>query len=270
MMVELSQHALINGKRFSFVKLIESANAHDAPVVVCSCDGEERYASVSDWEQGSVTSSSALSACDLVTSAISWDGNVTQQAGRLHRSCEGKSDVVIYDYIETSVPMLERMYRKRLKTYAKLGYEVAAGADDSEQHGRVDSSFVLYDEAIKKLLEDIAQTKKSIFLYVQYASPKAVSIIASSMVDACARGVRVSCVLEKAPSDNAVDQLVKAGAGIKLSKGAKGHSNIAIFDESLIWYGSLPLLGFPKKDDCDIRFQSTETAHDLLCRMKEL
>ena len=103
----------------------------------------------------------------FLATPISWDGNVTQQAGRLHRSCEGKSDVVIYDYIETSVPMLERMYRKRLKTYAKLGYEVAAGADDSEQHGRVDSSFVLYDEAIKKLLEDIAQTKKSIFLYVR-------------------------------------------------------------------------------------------------------
>ncbi len=234
-------------------------------------DGSEHHYAIVSTESylGEGFDLARLNALFLAT-PISWDGNVTQQAGRLHRSCEGKSDVVIYDYIETSVPMLERMYRKRLKTYAKLGYELAASDGDSEQYGRADGSFVLYDEAIKKLLEDIAQTKKSIFLYVQYASPKAVSIIASSMADACARGVKVMFVLEKAPSDDTVDQLAKAGVDIKLSNGAKGHSNIAIFDESLIWYGSLPLLGFPKKDDCDIRFQSTETAHDLLCRMKEL
>ena len=82
--------------------------------------------------------------------------------------------------------------------------------------------------------------------------------------------MKVMFVLEKVPSDDAVDQLAKEGVDIKLSNGAKGHSNIAIFDESLIWYGSIPLLAFPKKDDCAIRFQSIETAHDLLCGMKEL
>ena len=94
MMVELSQHALINGKRFSFVKLIESANAHDAPVVVCSCDGEERYASVSDWEQGGVTPSSVLSTCDLVTSASPAKDKVA-----LFRSLfRGRSDVYAHGY----------------------------------------------------------------------------------------------------------------------------------------------------------------------------
>ena len=166
--------------------------------------------------------------------------------------------------------MLERMYRKRLKTYAKLGYELAASDGDYEQYGRVDGSFVLYDEATKKLLQDIACARRSILFHAQYASAKAVSIIAPSIADACSRGVKVMFVLEKAPSDDTVDQLVKAGVGIKLSSGAKGHSNIAIFDESLIWYGSIPLLAFPKKDDCAIRFQSIETAHDLLCGMKEL
>ena len=166
--------------------------------------------------------------------------------------------------------MLERMYRKRLKTYAKLGYELAASEGDSEQYGRVDGSFVLYDEATKKLLQDIACARKSILFRAQYASAKAVSIIAPSIADASSRGVKVTCLLEKASSDDAVDQLAKAGADIKLSNEIKRRSNIAIFDESLIWYGSIPLLAFPKKDDCAIRFQSIETAHDLLCGMKEL
>ena len=94
MMVELSQHALINGKRFLFVKLIESANAHDAPVVVCSCDGEERYASVSDWERGNATSSSVLSSYGLVTSASSAKDKIA-----LFRSLfRGRPDVYAHGY----------------------------------------------------------------------------------------------------------------------------------------------------------------------------
>ena len=165
--------------------------------------------------------------------------------------------------------MLERMYRKRLKTYAKLGYELAASDGDSEQYSREDGSFVLYDKAMKELLQDIARARKSILFHAQYASAKAVSLIAPSIADASSRGVKVTCLLEKASSDDAIDQLAKAGADIKLPNGIKGRSNIAIFDESFIWYGSLPLLAFPKKDDCDIRFQSIETAHDLLCEMKD-
>ena len=240
-----------------------------ASLVEIGIDNDYRYAIVATESYlGEGFDLARLDALFLAT-PISWDGNVTQQAGRLHRSCEGKSDVVIYDYIETSVPMLERMYRKRLKTYAKLGYEVAA-SDDSDQYGRVSGSFVLYDEATKKLLQDIARARKSILFRAQYASAKAVSIIAPSIADASSRGVKVTCLLEKASSDDAVDQLAKAGADIKLPNEIKGRSNIAIFDESLIWYGSIPLLAFPKKDDCAIRFQSIETAHDLLCEMKEL
>lgn len=35
----------------------------------------------------------------------------------------GKSDVLIVDYIDRQVPMLERMFQKRMRTYTALGYE---------------------------------------------------------------------------------------------------------------------------------------------------
>ena len=93
-MVELSQHALINGKRFSFVKLSESANAHDAPLVVCSCDGEERYASVEDWMQGGVALSSLSNKHDFVTS-----GSSTRDKIALFRSLfRGLPDVYAHGY----------------------------------------------------------------------------------------------------------------------------------------------------------------------------
>lgn len=68
----------------------------------------------------------------FLTTPIAWDGNVTQQSGRLHREFEGKTEVVVYDYVDVSVPMLERMYKKRLQTYGNLGYEVCSPTDEDE------------------------------------------------------------------------------------------------------------------------------------------
>ena len=47
----------------------------------------------------------------LMAMPISFDGNVEQYAGRLNRDYEGKKDVIIFDYIDKHIPVLERMYR---------------------------------------------------------------------------------------------------------------------------------------------------------------
>ncbi|MBN4066772.1 DEAD/DEAH box helicase [Simkania negevensis] len=54
---------------------------------------------------------------------VSWKGTLAQYAGRLHRLHQTKSEVVIFDYIDYEVPMLGRMWEKRLKGYTALGYE---------------------------------------------------------------------------------------------------------------------------------------------------
>ena len=55
---------------------------------------------------------------------ISWRGTLVQYAGRLHRIHEGKKEVRIYDYVDQNVPMLMRMYEKRLKGYRSMGYRL--------------------------------------------------------------------------------------------------------------------------------------------------
>ena len=58
---------------------------------------------------------------------ISWKGSLAQYAGRIHRQSEGKDKVIIYDYLDTSLPTLERMFGRRAKAYDALGYSVAEG-----------------------------------------------------------------------------------------------------------------------------------------------
>ena len=53
---------------------------------------------------------------------VSWKGTLVQYTGRLHRLNPGKSEVRIYDYVDREVPLLARMFEKRLRGYRAIGY----------------------------------------------------------------------------------------------------------------------------------------------------
>ncbi|OIQ79445.1 type III restriction enzyme, res subunit [mine drainage metagenome] len=53
---------------------------------------------------------------------ISWRGTLQQYAGRLHRLHDGKKVVQIYDYIDENLPVLMRMFDKRMQGYRAMGY----------------------------------------------------------------------------------------------------------------------------------------------------
>jgi superfamily II DNA or RNA helicase len=60
---------------------------------------------------------------------ISWKGTLQQYVGRLHRLHDNKHVVQVYDYVDSYVPMLARMYERRLKGYAVIGYTVQPRED---------------------------------------------------------------------------------------------------------------------------------------------
>ena len=61
----------------------------------------------------------------FLTMPISWKGTLAQYVGRLHREHHAKREVVVYDYVDSVVPMLARMALKRQTGYRSLGYEIA-------------------------------------------------------------------------------------------------------------------------------------------------
>jgi superfamily II DNA or RNA helicase len=52
---------------------------------------------------------------------LSFKGKLVQYVGPSLRSHEGKRSVRVYDYVNTEVPILRKMYAKRQKTYRSLG-----------------------------------------------------------------------------------------------------------------------------------------------------
>jgi superfamily II DNA or RNA helicase len=56
---------------------------------------------------------------------ISWRGTLQQYVGRLHRLYDSKKIVEVYDYVDASIPMLARMFERRLQGYKALGYSIS-------------------------------------------------------------------------------------------------------------------------------------------------
>lgn len=60
----------------------------------------------------------------FIAMPIAFKGKVIQYAGRLHRKHYAKTDIRIYDYVDHKVSVLAAMYKKRLKAYKGMGYEI--------------------------------------------------------------------------------------------------------------------------------------------------
>lgn len=83
---------------------------------------------------------------------ISWKGTLIQYTGRLHRLHPNKTEVRIFDYVDREVPVLMRMFEKRLRTYRAIGY--ARGEAPLGYAEAIDDPTVEYDEHALRHFEE--------------------------------------------------------------------------------------------------------------------
>lgn len=200
----------------------------------------------------------------LLASPYSFEGVITQYSGRLHREREGKDDVIVYDYVDASVPMLERMYKKRLKTYAKLGYEVAK-SDEAQGPG---ARIVNASNWRAEFVSDMVHAGKDVVISAPYANPRLVESLMPEITHIIARGVGVNVILRKPRNAKSLalqSSIASAlsDAGCEVAVCDVPLTGMAVFDGKVAWYGTLPLLAFAKSDDCSLRVESAEVAADL-------
>jgi superfamily II DNA or RNA helicase len=96
----------------------------------------------------------------FLASPIAWKGTLAQYAGRLHREYPGKQDVIVYDYVDIHIPVLERMYHKRLTGYAQIGYKALFSKKEP------DKISIIYDcdSFVSAMKNDLAEARKEILI----------------------------------------------------------------------------------------------------------
>lgn len=74
----------------------------------------------------------------IIAMPVSFKGKMIQYAGRLHRAHAGKSEALIYDYLDSSSALTVSMFRKRLTAYKMMGYKTDfAEGGRSERGSRI-------------------------------------------------------------------------------------------------------------------------------------
>ena len=202
----------------------------------------------------------------LLTMPISWKGTLAQYAGRLHRSYEGKQEVRIYDYVDVHIPVLERMYHKRLKGYPELGYSVKLSEQDA-------AASQIYDgqNYLVPFMADLRDAAKDILLVCPFLNKSRLKsilpileeeITLGASVIVCTRAPESYRPEQRDPIGELIARLKESGIDVRTQKDLLYR--YVVIDQRIVWYGNIEYLAYSMKDANALRFESPDTAGELL------
>lgn len=203
----------------------------------------------------------------FLTMPVAWKGTVAQYAGRLHRSYPGKDEVLIYDYVDIHVPVLEKMYQKRLKAYASIGCQLKS---DTEAPMTKD---LIYDgkSFYPVYCNDIRSAQKEILIVSPFMSKNRLKQLAKVLSEPIIKGVTVKAVVrpsddlpekDRAAADESIKYLEEYGLIVALRSGF--HQKFTVIDGRTAWYGSINFLSFGRSEESVMRLESPEIAGELI------
>lgn len=198
---------------------------------------------------------------------IAWKGTIAQYAGRLHRNFEGKDEVLIYDYVDVHIPVLERMYHKRLTAYRSVGYSVRSnGTEHNIENG-------IYDETnyFEHVVNDIRDAEKNILISSPFLQKKKINGIKEVLIEKYKMGTRIVLYIKNLGEyaqkhrmyiEEFINEIEKEG--IQVIQLPNNRYKFMIVDNKTVWYGGIDILGGSYDDNSLIRIEDEELANELL------
>lgn len=197
---------------------------------------------------------------------IAWKGKVAQYAGRLHRNYEGKTEVQVYDYVDIHIPVLERMYQKRVKSYSAIGYKTKLLANGSTAPDLIYDGKSFYQGFVK----DLQAAQSDVLIVSPFMRKSRVSEIIKMLKPIIERGISVIVVTRPPEDFKEKDRaIVMACAkllqenGIRVSYRSDFHQKFTVIDQTIVWYGSVNFLSFGTHEESIMRFENQDIAGQL-------
>ena len=203
----------------------------------------------------------------LLALPIAWKGKVAQYVGRLHRDYPGKCEVQVYDYIDIRVPVLERMYQKRVKSYSSIGYKTKVSADVAVSPDLIYDGKSFYSVFCK----DIEFAENEIIIGNPFMRKSRVTQVLKVLLPAAMNNVSIT-IVTRPPEDfkdknkhiviDCSEQLKLYG--IKVLYKSNFHQKFAIIDQSVVWYGNVNFLSFGTNEESIMRFENSDVARQIM------
>lgn len=185
---------------------------------------------------------------------IAWKGTIAQYAGRLHRNYDGKQEVCVYDYADIFMPMLERMYHKRVKGYAELGYIVRSSDNETEN--------IIFDTKTYsgKFSEDICGAVKEIVI----SAPRLNKSVAKKILNTVDKNTDIK-IVTKTENNDIVREILNSeeSSNCEFIMQDNVFQNFAVVDKRIVWYGNINFLSYNYSEENAMRFINESVAGKL-------
>lgn len=198
---------------------------------------------------------------------ISWKGTLQQYAGRLHRIYENKNEVQIYDYVDVHIGVLERMYEKRLKGYASIGYSAKSESKPFETINSIYNN----NNFLTVFSNDIFSAKHEILIVSPFISKRRLSQMLKLLMATIKNCDKVKVITRpetdfKEKDKDGLKEMYESirAFGIEIIFKANIHQKFAIIDKKTVWYGSINLLSYGSSEESVMRLESINIANELL------
>ena len=198
---------------------------------------------------------------------IAWEGKVAQYAGRLHRNYEGKTEVQVYDYVDIHIPVLERMYQKRVKSYSAIGYKTKLLSNVGVAPDLIYDGKSFYHG----FCNDLQNAKSENLIVSPFMRKSRITSIMKTLSLIIESGVSIT-VVTRPPEDfkererdaviECAEKLRENGVTVKYK--SDFHQKFTIIDQSNVWYGSVNFLSFGTHEESIMRFENTDIAGKLM------
>jgi hypothetical protein len=182
----------------------------------------------------------------------------------LHRLYEGKKEVQIYDYVDVHAAILEKMYQKRLKGYAAIGYKAKGTSQPTEEvHAIFDGNtfFPVYSA-------DMSAARSEILIVSPFAAKRRTLSSLHYMTAAEANVTVITKPPENYPEKDraniskCIELLTQSGIAVRTKD--RIHQKFAIIDRKIVWYGSINLLSYGASEESIMRIENADIADELL------
>lgn len=211
----------------------------------------------------------------LLTMPVVWKGTLTQYTGRLHRAAPGKREVLLYDYVDVRVPMLEQQYRRRLRSYAALAYTVRGSTAisnlDDHTAQKEAAIFVSCEQFSQQFTEDLEAVSHEALFCVSSLSARPVQRMIPLLQRLQHKGGEVRIYLpEPAQFRGDIQPRITANAaalqraGIPVVFCSNHLPNFCVIDQRLVWHGGLNPLGRTPTDESSLRMDAPDMAAELV------
>lgn len=204
----------------------------------------------------------------IMATPVSFRSVVEQYAGRLNRNYDGKTDVIIYDYVDYHIPMFDNMYAKRLSAYKRIGYNLASELQNDKQ---VVHAIYGSEDYCTDYHKDLLTATRNIVISSPAINGHKVQELIHLIQERQVAGTQITVVTLAPDSYEYGDaaywmqlheDMRRAGFYIKTVD--ESCERFAIIDQEVVWYGNIHLLSSSSVENSMMRVTSKEIATELM------